>query len=111
MAFTQTPLPESSRKSPAFCSRDSSSARTVVLIFIFVMARPRSSVLYCDFRLFHNVFRFWPKDNFKKRRNSVSFTANFSSRSDIVSRTTEEKTFGGGENAPGGKVNNFSTFA
>jgi hypothetical protein len=65
--------------------------------------------LYWDFKLFHTVFRFCPKESFRKLIKSVSGTRKFSSCEAMLKRTTVECTLGGGEKASGGSVNSFST--
>src|SRR5689334_19380850 len=104
-------LAEMARNRAALFSRDKVSARNVGFNPVFSSAARTASFPKRGFRLFQRVFRLWPKDVFRKSMKAASGTCNFSSRGATVSRTTVEWTLGGGENAPGGKVNNFSILA
>src|SRR6266852_1644811 len=105
------PTATSARYRAALFSRLSASARTVAFTPAFSNATRRTAGLYCDLRLFQRVFRFCPKESFKKSIKPASGTCRLSIFGSIISRTTVESTLGGGENEPGGSVNIFSTRA
>src|ERR1700758_2637314 len=104
-------LDASARKMAALFSSGSVSARTVGLTPASCNASFKRSGAYSVFKLFHSVLRFCPKESLRKWMKPSSSTLRAFTRGDIVSRTTEECTFGGGENAPGGSVKSLSTFA
>src|SRR5690242_5803945 len=99
----------SARNSAAVFSRLSASARTADFTPASSKAARKTFGAYCALRLLTSVFLFCPKASLRKAMNSASGTSRLSSFDTIRSRTTLDSTLGGGENAPGGSVNNFST--
>src|SRR5215471_10973238 len=95
----------SARKTAAVLSSGSASARTFGLIADAASASRSVSARYTDFKLFHRVLRFWPKESFRKLMKASSGTCNLSICGAMVRRSTLECTLGGGLKAPGGSVN------
>src|SRR5215469_9146140 len=87
------------------------SARAVGFTLASASARFSPASSNCSRRLFQSVFRFWANESLRKSTNPSSATPNFCCCGSIVNRKTVECTFGGGENAPGGRLNSFSTRA
>src|SRR5215468_2846001 len=99
------------RYTAALCSRVRVSALAVGFTLASASARLSPLSSYCSRRLFQSVFRFCANESRKKSTNPSPATPNFSCCGSMVNRNTVECTFGGGEKAPGGKLNNFSTRA